>query len=149
VAPEGVLASGHGFEMTRVHATRVAAEMIELQPIRNVADEKLVGNEVRDALAPYARVNELAVPPRSCRAPDPTGVGSAGTVDLRPEPLLEGWLAPKLDRPGRTPAHVMRLTPATGGDRSLASLDDAELAEPWWSESLQASSVRGGSEVIA
>lgn len=92
VAPPSVLRDSHRFQVCRIDAARLLANVVDLEVDRDGTNEKLVRVAVRDDLAPLAVTNhgEVAVARRlGAAGPKPAPVRCGG-VDLEPEPLFFG-----------------------------------------------------------
>lgn len=84
VPSQEVLSAGYRLKMVRPNARAVAAEVIQLQPSRDIAYKPEVGDAV--GAPPSAGDAELSVAPRIDR-PDPQPA-RLGLVDLGPKSLL-------------------------------------------------------------
>jgi hypothetical protein len=85
----GVLLVGHHSKMRRIHASRDMADVVQVMPYWDRADEEFVRDAVCWAKLPFNA--EVSVAGRSDRtSPQPATVRTARSVDTPPEPIFKG-----------------------------------------------------------
>lgn len=114
-------------QVSRIHASRIPAQMIQMKSFGYGANQRHVGVSVSADVFSVHHVADDAVTERLMPArPRPALIGAA-LQDLQPEPFVQRRQSPFLNRASHSPALVMRRTPPPSPYGLAATINAANL----------------------